>query len=96
MVAMTDTPQETREVSRYETRVVSSDTSIERSGESFGLIVDVVHAIGGPAAIATGAGYVAKQAKDIIVAKIQANAQVEVARIENGYSQDGGAHRADD
>jgi len=34
--------------------------------------------------------------KDIFVAKIQANAQVEVARIENGYRPEGGRHAADD
>jgi hypothetical protein len=92
---MSDTPYETREGSIHETRVASFDHTVERSGQ-FGAIAEAVQALGGPAAVAGGVGYVAKQAKDVIVAKIQANTQVEVARIENGYRPDGGAHRADD
>ena len=92
---MSDTPYEAREGSIHETRVTSFESTIERSGQ-FGAIADAVQALGGPAAIAGGVGYVAKQAKDVIVAKIQAGAQVEVARIENGYRPDGGAHRADE
>jgi hypothetical protein len=47
-----------------------------------------------------GAGVLADKVvdaiKDVTVAKIQAEAQVEVARLENGYPLDGGAHRADE
>lgn len=93
---MSDTPQEAREGSDYHTREVpNGDPVIARSGE-FSEIVDAVQALGGPAAVVSGVGYMAKQAKDVIVAQIQANAQVEVARIENGYRPEGGAHRADD
>jgi hypothetical protein len=47
-------------------------------------------------AVAAGAAFVAKQAKDVIVAKIQAHAQVTVARIEAGLPEDGGGkHRAE-
>ncbi len=58
--------------------------------------METVQALGDPTAFATAAGLAAKQVKDVVVAKIQAHAQVEVARIENGYRQEGGAHRADD
>jgi hypothetical protein len=33
---------------------------------------------------------------DVKIAKISADAAVEVARLNNGYPQEGGAHRADD
>jgi citrate lyase alpha subunit len=77
-----------------ETREVKGDDTIKRSG-GFSPIVDTVQALGGPAAIAAGAGIATKHVKDVVVAKIQADAQVEVARLENGYPQEGGAHRAE-
>jgi hypothetical protein len=75
-------PQETREVSPTN-YIERSDGSITES------LLTTVQALGGPAAIAGAA----KFAKDVVVAKIQANAHVEVARIENGDPTEGGAHR---
>lgn len=83
----------------YETREVSHDDSVQIGGElrhgDFSLITDALQALG-PTGIAAAAGYAAKQAKDVVVAKIQANAQVKVARIENDRPEHGGGRHRDE
>jgi hypothetical protein len=91
LVTMTNTPRENRRAAN-QTREVSGEQTAQRSGQ-FGIINDAIQAVGGPAA----AAMVAKGAKDVIVAKINANKDVKVARIENGRPEHGGGrHRADD
>ena len=90
------TPQETRENQSLD--LTRSDPTVIPSAW------DTVQALGGPTAIVTSVGITAKYVKDIangvvadvMVAKIEANAKIEVARIENGYRMEGGEHRADD
>jgi len=82
LITMTDYPPQTSEASGEPREVLAC------SGE-FNAILETVQALGGPAAAVVTVVQVA-------VAKIQADAQVEVARIENGYRPEGGVHRADD
>ena len=79
----------------HETRERVTESGIERS------IVDAVMqvasnaaAYGVPTAYVTGK--VVDAVKSIRVGRVQADAAVEVARPENGYPMDGGAHRSDD
>ena len=78
------------EPSAYRTREHpgGDDREFSRSGESWQAIADTVNALGGPAVIGGAALGVAKHAKDVVVAKIQANAQVEVAKIQSGQGSD--------
>jgi hypothetical protein len=62
-----------------ETRIQSGEAVAARS-KTFD-VLSAVDALGGPTAIGTGIGMTAKYAKDIAVAKIQANAQVRIAEI---------------
>jgi len=78
MVTMTD------ESPRYETREVSHDDSIQRSGQ-FGIIADTVQALG-PSGIAAAGAYVAGKVVDAVK-------EVTVARIQSGNDQQGGRHR---
>jgi hypothetical protein len=73
-----------------ETRVQSGE-AVEARSKTLQDVLSTVESLGGPAAAAG----VAKLAKDVVVAKIQATAQIEVAKIQSGRPSAGGAHRQD-